>query len=211
MSHGHHHHDHVHVDANAKGYRSILWIALALNGAMFVIELAAGLDEGSVALQADAIDFFSDSMTFALTLFVLGKALAWRASAGLAKAAMMAVFGIWVVATAVRQAMSGAAPSPEVMGVVGFMALGVNLACAALLYRHREGDSNRRSVWLCSRNDAIGNVLVVLAGVGVFATDTAWPDIGVGLVMAALELSSAYLIFRQAYGEMRVARTKVTV
>jgi Co/Zn/Cd efflux system component len=150
-------------------------------------------------------------MTFALTLFVLGRALTWRASAGLAKAAMMSVFGIWVVVTAVRQAMGGALPSPEVMGVVGFMALGVNVACAALLFRHREGDSNRRSVWLCSRNDAIGNVLVVLAGVGVFATGTAWPDIGVGLVMATLELSSAYLVFRQAYGEMRDARGKVKV
>jgi Co/Zn/Cd efflux system component len=201
-----HGHGHDHVDASSHGYRAILWIALALNGAMFVIELAAGLDEGSVALQADAIDFLADSMTFALTLFVLGRALAWRASAGIAKAAMMSAFGLWVIATAVRQAMSGGIPTPEVMGVVGFMALGVNLACAALFFRHRKGDSNRRSVWLCSRNDAIGNVLVILAGAGVFATDTAWPDIGVGLVMALLELSSAYLIFRQAFGEMRLAR-----
>jgi Co/Zn/Cd efflux system component len=146
MSHGHHH-DHVYIDVSSKGYRSILWIALALNAAMFVIEMAAGLDEGSVALQADAIDFLSDSMTFALTLFVLGRALTWRASAGLAKAAMMSVFGIWVVVTAVRQAMGGALPSPEVMGVVGFMALGVNVACAALLFRHREGDSTRRPRW----------------------------------------------------------------
>lgn len=199
-------HDHGHVDASSHGYRAILWIALGLNGAMFVIELAAGLDEGSVALQADAIDFLADSMTFALTLFVLGRALVWRASAGIAKAVMMSVFGLWVIATAVRQALGGGMPSPEVMGVVGFMALGVNVACAALLFRHRNGDSNRRSVWLCSRNDAIGNVLVVLAGVGVFASGTAWPDIGVGLVMAVLELSSAYLIFRQAFGEMRLPR-----
>ena len=207
MSHAFHDHGHSHVDASSHGYRAILWIALALNGAMFVIELTAGLDEGSVALQADAIDFLSDTMTFALTLFVLGRALAWRASAGIAKASMMSVFGVWVVGTAIRHSMGSGMPNPEVMGVVGFMALGVNLACAALFFRHRNGDSNRRSVWLCSRNDAIGNVLVVLAGVGVFATDTAWPDIGVGLVMAMLELSSAYLIFRQAIGEMRLART----
>jgi Co/Zn/Cd efflux system component len=173
---------------------------------MFVIEMAAGLEEGSVALQADAIDFLADTMTFGLTLFVLGRALTWRASAGIAKAGMMAAFGVWVIATAIRKALDGGLPSPEVMGVVGLMALGVNVVCALLFYRHRNGDSNRRSVWLCSRNDAIGNVFVVLAATGVFATETAWPDIGVGLLMASLELSSAYQISRLAFGEFRLAR-----
>jgi Co/Zn/Cd efflux system component len=204
MSHACHHHGPA--DVSAHGYRAILWIALGLNAAMFVIEMAAGLDEGSVALQADAIDFFADAMTFGLTLFVLGRALAWRASAGFAKAGMMALFGIWVIGTAIHKALAGGLPSPEVMGVVGFMALGVNVACALLFYRHRHGDSNRRSVWLCSRNDAIGNVFVVLAATGVFATQTVWPDIGVGLLMASLELSSAYQIFRLAFGEIRLVR-----
>jgi Co/Zn/Cd efflux system component len=200
------HHDHGPADTSAHGYRAILWAALALNGSMFVIEMAAGLEEGSVALQADAIDFLADTMTFGLTLFVLGRALTWRASAAIAKAGMMAAFGVWVIATAIRKALDGGLPSPEVMGVVGLMALGVNVVCALLFYRHRNGDSNRRSVWLCSRNDAIGNVFVVLAATGVFATETAWPDIGVGLLMASLELSSAYQISRLAFGEFRLAR-----
>jgi Co/Zn/Cd efflux system component len=200
-------HDHHCVDNPAEpGYRSILWVALALNAAMFAIEMAAGLGEGSVSLQADAIDFFADAVTYGLTLFVLGRTLAWRASAGLAKAAMMAVFGILVIGTAIRQATGVGAPSPEVMGAVGFMALAANVACAALFFRHRKGDSNRRSAWLCSRNDAIGNLLVVVAATGVFATETAWPDIGVGVIMAALEMTAAYQIFRQAFGEFRLAR-----
>jgi Co/Zn/Cd efflux system component len=193
-------------DPALPGYRAVLWGALAVNAAMFAIEMAAGLGEGSVSLQADAIDFFADAVTYGLTLFVLGRALAWRASAGLAKAAMMTALTILVVGTAIRQASGIDAPSPQVMGVVGFMALAANLACAALFYRHRKGDSNRRSAWLCSRNDAIGNLLVVIAATGVFATETAWPDIGVGLVMAALQLTAACQIFRLAFGEIRLAR-----
>lgn len=191
------------------GYRRVLWIALAINAGMFAIEVGAGLHEGSVSLQADALDFFGDAVTYGLSLYVLARTVVWRASAGVLKGGMMAVFGLWIMGAAVYKSLVLGAPSAFVMGSVGIVALVANFICAALLFRHRNGEINRRSVWICSRNDALGNLAVVIAASGVFATGTPWPDILVGISMAALGLSGAYQIIRQGAGELRTARAAV--
>jgi Co/Zn/Cd efflux system component len=184
-------------------YRRVLWIALAANALMFLVELVAGAGAGSSALHADALDFLADAANYGISLFVLGAALRTRATAGLLKGLSMGAFGLWVVGRAAYHALTGAVPAPEVMGVVGGLALAANLGVAALLYAYRRGDSNMRSVWLCTRNDAIGNVAVVLAASGVFATGRGWPDAVVALGMAALSLSAALQTVRLARAEMR--------
>ncbi len=186
-------------------YRRILWVALVLNAAMFVIEIAASLQSGSVSLLADAIDFFGDAANYGLSLAVLALALKWRARSSLLKAASMAGFGLLVLGRALWGALYGEPPQPLTMGAVALLALAVNVGVAALLYRYRHGDSNMRSVWLCSRNDALGNVAVALAALGVFGTGAAWPDLLVAAGMAALALSSAWSVMRQALVELRAA------
>jgi Co/Zn/Cd efflux system component len=208
----HCHHDHAHDhgpgdDAPiAPGYRRVLWIALAVNALMFLLEIGAGLSAGSVALLADAIDFFGDAANYAITLAVLALGATWRARAAVFKAASMLVFGAIVLARAAWAAGSGAAPEPVTMGAVGLLALAANLGVAALLYAFREGDANMRSVWLCTRNDAIGNVAVLLAAVGVFGTGTRWPDLAVAGIMAALALAAGTSVLRQARAELSPAR-----
>jgi Co/Zn/Cd efflux system component len=184
-------------------YRRVLWIALAINLGMFVIEGASGLVGSSVSLQADALDFLGDAANYGLGLAVLGLTPVQRARAALVKGLSMGLFGLWVVGSALHNSLTGALPRAEVMGVVGFLALLANVAVAVMLYRHRQGDSNRRSVWLCSRNDAIGNIAVMLAAGGVFASATAWPDLAVAAIMAALALSSSYRVMQLALGEIR--------
>ncbi len=183
--------------------RRALWIVLAINAAMFFVEIVAGWVAGSTALLADALDFLADSATYGLTLYVLAKSLRWKASAALAKGAAMALFGVWVLTEAITRAFDPALPDAAVMGGVGGLALAANLACAAILFWHRGDDLNMRSVWLCSRNDAIGNLAVLAAAAGVFATATAWPDLAVGGVIATLELSAGVSIIRQALRELR--------
>lgn len=192
------------------GYRRVLWIALAVNAAMFLVEATAGLAAGSVALQADALDFLGDAANYGISLFVLSMTLAWRARAALVKGASMGLFGIWVIAAAVMNIMAGGVPHAATMGVVGFVALAANVGVAVMLYRYRDGDANMRSVWLCTRNDAIGNIAVMIAALGVFGTGTLWPDIAVAAVMAALALSAAFETIRRAGGELngRVAAHK---
>ena len=192
-------------DLSPPGYRGVLWIALAINAVMFVVEGGAGLAAGSVALQADALDFLGDAATYALTLFVLGMALRWRARAALLKGASMGAFGLWVIGNSIYHLIVPGVPTVEVMTSIGLLALAANLTSALLLYRHRHGDSNMRSVWLCTRNDALGNIAVILAGAAVFASNSNLPDLAVGVVMAALALSSARQILRQARGELRPA------
>jgi Co/Zn/Cd efflux system component len=153
-------------------YRRVLWVALAVNAGMFVVEIAAGLAAGSVSLQADAIDFLGDAGNYVVSLAVLGLALRWRARAALLKGATMGLFGLWVIGNAAFQAVRGTLPGAEVMGAVGLLALAANVGVAVMLFRHRGGDANRRSVWLCSRNDAIANIAVLLAALGVFGTGT---------------------------------------
>ncbi|WP_395058674.1 cation transporter [Polaromonas sp.] len=191
------------AQANSPRYRRILWIALAVNLAMFGIEIGAGLQSGSVSLLADAIDFFGDAANYAVTLAVLSMGLVWRARAALLKAASMLGFGIFVLGRAAWVAWYGGTPEALTMGSIGLLALIANVAVAAMLYAYREGDANMRSVWLCSRNDAIGNLAVMLAALGVFGTGSAWPDLAVAAVMAGLAITGAYAVFKQARQELR--------
>lgn len=186
-------------------YRRVLWVALAVNVAMFIVEAAAGLHAGSVSLLADAVDFFGDAASYALSLAVLGSGLAWRARTALMKGLAMGAFGIFVLGRAVWSAASGVVPEPVTMGAIGTLALVANVAVAAMLYAWREGDANMRSVWLCSRNDAIGNLAVVVAAALVRWTGTPWPDLVVALVIAALFLHSAWVIVEDARTDLASA------
>jgi Co/Zn/Cd efflux system component len=191
-------------DAKPHGrWRTALWIALLVNAAMFLTEGLAGLRAGSASLQADALDFLGDSANYAISLGVAGLALAWRARAAMVKGITVLAFGLWVVGTAVWGAWRGALPHAETMGVIGALALVANVGVAALLYRFRDGDANMRSVWICSRNDAIGNVAVLVAALGVFGSGTRWPDLAVAAIMAALALQGGWQIVRQAAAELR--------
>ena len=194
------HKDHAVV---SRTYRRVLWIALAVNATMFVVEASAGFASGSVSLQADALDFFGDAANYAISLTVLTMSLAWRARAALLKGATMGAFGLWVIAAALINVLTGRVPDPITMGAVGLLALAANLGVAVLLYRFREGDANMRSVWLCTRNDAIGNVAVMAAALGVFGTGGAWPDIAVAAIMASLSLSAAFEIVRRSWAEIK--------
>jgi Co/Zn/Cd efflux system component len=198
-------HEHPQTAAPGPGdrrWRRALWIALVVNVAMFTVEIGAGVASGSVALKADALDFLGDSATYAISLMVLGMALQWRARAALVKGLSLAVIGLWIASTTLFNAVHGRVPDAEVMGVVGFLALTANVGVALMLYAFRSGDANMRSVWICSRNDAIGNVAVLFAALGVFGTGTGWPDVIVGGIMAVLSISGAWQIVRQAVGEL---------
>ncbi len=186
-------------------FRRVLIAALAANLTMFVVEIVASRLSDSMSLQADALDFFGDAANYAISLFVVSMALSVRARASLFKSATMAVFGLWVIGSAVYRAVVGSSPEPTTMGVVAVVALLVNLGVAVMLYRFRDGDSNRQSIWLCSRNDAIGNVAVLLAAAGVFASGSRWPDLIVAAFIAGLSLTSALRVLRLARLELRVA------
>jgi Co/Zn/Cd efflux system component len=192
--------------ASSPVYRRILWIALAVNLAMFVVEIGAGLTAQSASLLADSLDFLGDAANYGISLFVLGMALHWRARASLVKAASMGIFGLWVAGTTIQHALAGTVPEASVMGAVGAVALAANLGVAALLYRWREGDSNMRSVWICTRNDAIGNLAVLAAAAGVFGSGTGWPDYIVAAIMSGLALVGAFQVTRQALTELAHAR-----
>ncbi|WP_371158242.1 cation transporter [Jannaschia sp. 2305UL9-9] len=191
-------------DASAP-FRRALWAVIAINGMMFAVEMTAGALAGSQALKADALDFAADTATYAISLAVLGASLRVRATAALAKGASLMLMGLWVFGSTVWAALGPGLPDAPVMGAVGMLALAANLASVLLLLRFRDGDANVRSVWLCSRNDAIGNVAVVAAALGVFGTGTAWPDLLVAGIMSALFLSASVSILRQAVGELREA------
>jgi cation diffusion facilitator family transporter len=201
--HGHSH-DHTSATHASPRYRRVLWIALVVNAAMFLVELMAGFSSGSVSLLADAIDFFGDAANYGVSLAVLTMALAWRARAAFVKGLCMLGFGLFVMGKALWAARTGTPPEAVTMGLISLLALATNVGVAAMLYAWREGDANMRSVWLCSRNDAIGNVAVLLAALGVAGTHTAWPDLAVALGMGALALGSAYSVLRQARAELQV-------
>lgn len=184
-------------------YRRAVGAALVINVAMFFVEMAAGVWGKSAALQADALDFLGDSATYAITLMVLGMSVRWRAGSAILKGLSMGGFGLWVIGVSIYHLLMGSLPSAAIMGSAGTLALVANMTSAAILYRHRFGDSNMRSVWLCSRNDAITNVAVIAAASGVWVSATGWPDLAVGAVMATLALSSAVAVLRQASGELR--------
>lgn len=196
--------------AQSPRYRRVLWAALFINAAMFAVELAAGLRADSVSLLADAVDFFGDAANYGLSLFVLGLAATVRAQAALFKGLTMGAYGLFVLGMAVNQALAGTVPEAVTMGAIGGLALAANVAVAAMLYTWRDGDANMRSVWLCSRNDAIGNVAVMLAAFGVFGTGSGWPDLAVAAVMGVLGLTAARSVIAQARGELRmVGATRV--
>lgn len=180
-----------------------MWIVIALNAGMFAVEMTAGQLAGSKALQADALDFFGDALTYGISLAVIGRSLRVRSTAALAKGLSLLLMGLWVFGSTLYEVFLVGVPQAQIMGVVGFLALLTNLASVLLLVRYKDGDANVRSVWLCSRNDAIGNIAVMAAALGVWGTATGWPDLIVAGIMAALFLSSAYQIIVQAMVERR--------
>jgi Co/Zn/Cd efflux system component len=183
-------------------YRRVLWAALAVNLAMFLVEIVASIIAGSVSLRADALDFLADAANYTVALAVVGLALRWRARAALLKGAAMGLFGLWVAAGTVAHAITATVPRADLMGAIGLLALAANIAVAALLYRYRAADSQAMSVWLCTRNDCIANIAVMVAGAGVWVSGTPWPDIAVAATIASLGLSSAMRIIRQARAEL---------
>lgn len=187
-------------------WRLALWLALAINAGMFAVEGVAGLLSGSASLQADALDFLGDAANYAISLGVVGMALVWRARAALLKGVTMLAFGSWVAGVTLWGMWNGQTPAAEVMGVIGFMALIANVVTAIMLFRFRNGDANMRSVWICSRNDAIGNLAVMIAALGVFGTGTRWPDLAVAAIMAGLALQGGWMIVQQARAELKFTR-----
>lgn len=185
-------------------FRKALWVALVLNAVMFAVELSAGLHSGSVSLLADAIDFAGDAANYGISLAVLSMGLLWRSRAALVKGFTMAGYGVFVIGKTIFTLYSGIVPEPFTMGVVAVLALLVNGGVAAMLYAYRDGDANMRSVWICSRNDAIGNVAVMLAAAGVAGTSSNWPDLAVAAVMALLALSGGLSVIRQARQELAI-------
>ncbi|WP_425404669.1 cation transporter [Hwanghaeella sp.] len=193
-------------DGLSKGYRRALWIVIAINGIMFFVEMAAGALAGSQALQADALDFLGDSLTYGISLAVIGMSLRARSTAALFKGISLAVMGLWVFGSTLYHVVILGIPNAPVMGAIGFLALAANLTSVLVLMKYRDGDANVRSVWLCSRNDAIGNVAVMAAAGGVALTNTAWPDLIVAGLMAGLFLWSAVQILKQALQERSESR-----
>jgi Co/Zn/Cd efflux system component len=172
---------------------------------MFGVEFGASWTSGSVSLLADSIDFFGDAGNYALSLAVLGMVPRTRTKAAVFKAACMGAFGVFVLAKALWSLRVGVLPEPATMGVVGFLALAVNGGVALSLYRFRTGDANMRSVWICSRNDAFGNMAVMLAALGVLGTASAWPDVAVAAVMGILALTGSWTVLKHARSELREA------
>jgi len=183
-------------------YKRILWTVIGINGAMFLTEMIAGQLAGSQALKADALDFLADTVTYGLSL-VIGASLRRRASAALLKGFSLSAMALWVFGSTLYQTLVLGLPKAEVMGLIAVLALAANLASVLLLLPYKDGDANVRSVWLCSRNDAIGNVIVMIAALGVWGTATAWPDLAVAAVMAGIFLTSSVQILKQAWTEYR--------
>jgi Co/Zn/Cd efflux system component len=184
------------------GYRRVLWIALVLNALMFCVELVFSFKADSVSLLADAIDFFGDAGNYAVALFVLGLAPVWRSRTALWKGWLMLGYGVLVLGKSAWQWASDIVPEPFIMTWVSLLALAVNVGVAALLFAYRKGDAQARSVWLCSRNDALGNLAVIGAAAGVWVTSQGWPDIAVALVLAGLALSSGVSVIQHARQEL---------
>lgn len=187
-----------------QGYRQVLWAVLAINAAMFAVEVGAGVAAGSASLQADALDFLGDAGNYAISLFVVGMALRYRAIAAFLKGATMGVFGVWVLGVTAWNVWHATLPHAATMGVVAVAALIANAASFGLLWAYRGGDANMRSAWVCTRNDVLGNLAVLLAGLGVFGTGTGWPDAIVASIMAGLALQGAWIVLQHSSTELRV-------
>ena len=189
-------------------YRRVLWTVIAINAAMFLVETVMGQVAGSQALQADALDFLGDTVTYGLSLAVIGASLRTRAAAALLKGVSLSVMALWVLGSTLYHTLVLGLPSAGLMGGIGVLALAANLASVLLLMRYKDGDANVRSVWLCSRNDAISNLVVMVAALGVWGTSTAWPDLAVAGLMAAIFLTSSAQILRQAWAEYREGQVR---
>ncbi len=187
-------------------YKRVLWMVIGVNGAMFLTEMIAGQLAGSQALKADALDFLGDAVTYGLSLAVIGAALQTRAAAALFKGLSLSLMAFWVLGSTIYHTIVLGLPSAELMGGIAVLALAANVASVLMLMRYKDGDANVRSVWLCSRNDAIGNAAVMIAAAGVRGTGTAWPDLGVAALMAAIFAASSTQILRQAWAEYRDVR-----
>lgn len=196
--------NHCSIDGQSSSpeYRKILWVCLVANAIMFVVQMGASYIAGSVSLLANSADFLSDAANYGISLFVLGKTLQMKAKASIIKGVSLGLVGLWVAFETLNHSLEQSVPKPTIMMIVSIIALIVNVGCAALLYRYRKGDSNATSVWLCSRNDAIGNIAVMFAAGGVFALGSAWPDIIVAAILAWLALSAAWQIVRTARKEL---------
>lgn len=190
-------------------YKRILWFIIAINAVMFGVEMLAGISAQSQALQADALDFLGDTLSYGISLWAIGKALTVRSSAALIKGISLLLMAIWVVGSTLYRIWVLNQPDAFTMGWVAIAAFSANMLSVLLLMRYRNGDANVRSVWLCSRNDAIGNLVVLLAASGVWYTDTPWPDLLTALIMAMLFLSSSCQIIRQALAEKRAAAAQL--
>jgi Co/Zn/Cd efflux system component len=195
-------HEPAPIKPNSK-FRMALWIALWINLSMFLVELVGGAYAHSSALWADSLDFFGDAVNYGISLAVLGASLYWRATVALIKGLTMAAFGLVVMAKVIYAYLLGIPPEAITMGIIGAIALLANVITAVILYAFRDGDSNMKSVWLCSRNDAIGNVAVIFAAIGVFGTGSLWPDMIVAVIMASLGLTAGYQVVKQALQERR--------
>jgi cation diffusion facilitator family transporter len=190
-------------DGTSLRYKRVLWIVIALNAGMFLVESIGGIFSQSQALQADALDFLADSLTYGLSLWVIGRSIKLRSLVALIKGLSLSLMGTWVLMSTVYRMFSEHAPEPVTMGWIAGVALLVNLLSVVLLFVYKEGDANIRSVWLCSRNDAVGNIAVMLAASAVWFTQSGWPDLIVALLMASLFFSSSLQIIRQSLNERR--------
>jgi len=193
-------------DGSSYAYKRVLIIIIAINAAMFFVELVGGIKSGSMALLADSLDFLGDTATYTISFIVIGMPLATRAKAGLFKGASLFVIAAWVLGSTVYRVFVEGVPEALMMGTIGFVAFAANVISAVLLLKFKDGDSNVRSVWLCSRNDAIGNLAVILAASGIAATDSAWPDLLVAAIMASLFIHSATKIVRQSWRELEIEK-----
>jgi cation diffusion facilitator family transporter len=187
-------------------HKNVLIVVLLINAVLFVVEAAAGLLANSTALLADSLDMLGDSLVYGFSLYVLWRSAAWKAKAALLKGAIMAMFGIGVLIEAAHKMVAGIVPVAETMGIIGILVLLGNGVCFVLLFRHRSDDLNMRSTWLCSRNDIIANLSVLLAAIGVKFLDSSWPDIVVGVAIAALFLKSAFTVIHESFRELRTLR-----
>ena len=201
MSAGHSHT--VAFDGMSDDYRRRLIAVIAINAVMFVVEMSAGVLAGSQALKADAADFFADTLTYGASLAVIGLSLRTRSLVALGKGVSLLLMGLWILGSTVYRVFVMGVPEAEIMGVVGFLALAANVASVVILMRYKDGDANVRSVWICSRNDAIGNVAVMVAALGVWGTASGWPDLIVAGIMATLFLFSSAKILTQAWAEFQ--------
>jgi Co/Zn/Cd efflux system component len=187
-------------------YKRRLWLVIAINASMFLVEMAAGALAGSQALQADALDFLGDATTYGISLAVIGTSIQIRARAAILKALSLTAIALWVLGSTAYHVLVLGVPRAEIMGAIGLLALAANVASVLILIRYKDGDANVRSVWLCSRNDAIGNIAVMIAALAVWAMATKWPDVLVAAIMASLFLTSSIQILRRSFKEMRMAR-----